>query len=62
MSSERTLCAAFQARVAERADEVALRTRGGERELTWREYDAGVRSASPRACTGSGCGAATRSR
>ncbi len=43
MSSERTLCAAFQARVAERADEVALRTRGGERELTWREYDAGVR-------------------
>jgi long-chain acyl-CoA synthetase len=43
LSSERTLCAAFQARVAERADEVALRTRGGERELTWREYDAGVR-------------------
>ena len=43
MSSERTLCAAFQARVAERGDEVALRTRGGELEMTWREYDAGVR-------------------
>ena len=37
------MCEAFQARVAERGDEVALRTRGGERELTWREYDAGVR-------------------
>ena len=34
------MCAAFQARVAERGDEVALRTRGGERELTWRDYDA----------------------
>ena len=43
MSSERTLCAAFQARVAERGEQVALRTRGGERELTWAEYDAGVR-------------------
>ena len=29
--------------MAERGDEVALRTRGGERELTWRDYDAGVR-------------------
>ena len=43
MSSERTLCAAFQARVAERGEQVALRTRGGERELTWTEYDAGMR-------------------
>ena len=29
--------------MAERGEQVALRTRGGERELTWREYDAGVR-------------------
>jgi long-chain acyl-CoA synthetase len=42
------MCAAFQARVAERGDEVALRTRGGERELTWRDYDAGVRRLAPR--------------
>jgi len=40
---EQTVCAAFQATVAERGDEVALRTRGGEVQLTWREYDARVR-------------------
>ena len=48
MSSERTLCAAFQARVAERGGQVALRTRGGERELTWAEYDAGMRRVAAR--------------
>ena len=50
MSSERTLCAAFQARVAERGEQVALRTRGGERELTWAQYGAGCATSPPR-CT-----------
>jgi long-subunit acyl-CoA synthetase (AMP-forming) len=40
----RTVCAAFQDTVAERGDAVALRTRDGERELTWREYGDRVRS------------------
>ena len=48
MSSEaqqqqQTVCAAFQATVAERGDAVALRTRGDEVVLTWREYGARVR-------------------
>ncbi len=46
MSSEtpqQTVCAAFQATVAERGNAVALRTRGDAVTLTWREYDAGVR-------------------
>jgi long-chain acyl-CoA synthetase len=38
-----TVCAAFQATAAERADEVALRTRGGAIELTWGEYADQVR-------------------
>ena len=29
--------------MAERGEQVALRTRGGERELTWTQYDAGMR-------------------
>jgi long-chain acyl-CoA synthetase len=43
LSLEQTVCAAFRATVAERGDAVALRTRGGELEVTWREYDARVR-------------------
>ena len=43
MSSEQTVCAAFQATVAERGDAVALRTRGDAARMTWREYDAQVR-------------------
>ncbi len=38
-----TVCAAFQATAAERADQVALRTRGGGIELTWGEYADQVR-------------------
>jgi len=38
-----TVCAAFQATAAERADEVALRTKGGEIEITWGEYAEQVR-------------------
>ena len=39
----RTVCAAFQDTVAEHPDRVALRTRDGERELTWADYDLRVR-------------------
>src|SRR5215470_5150990 len=39
-----SLCEAFQATARERPDDVALRTRGGERELTWREYADQVRA------------------
>ena len=39
------MCEAFQATVAARKDEVALRTRGGADEMTWGEYDARVRHA-----------------
>jgi long-chain acyl-CoA synthetase len=38
-----TLCAAFQITAAERADEVALRTRGDSTSIAWREYAARVR-------------------
>jgi long-chain acyl-CoA synthetase len=38
-----TVCAAFQATAAARADEVALRTKGGEIEITWSEYAEQVR-------------------
>ena len=38
-----TVCAAFQATAAARADEVALRTKGGEIEITWGEYAERVR-------------------
>jgi long-chain acyl-CoA synthetase len=38
-----TVCGAFQATAAERADEVALRRRGGAIELTWGEYAEQVR-------------------
>jgi len=41
--SARTVCAAFQDTVAEHRDGVALRTRDGELELTWAEYDRRVR-------------------
>lgn len=34
----RTLCEAFQATAAERGDEIALRTVGGEAGLTWSQY------------------------
>jgi len=37
---EPTLCAAFRRTVAERGDAVALRTPGGDVEVTWREYAA----------------------
>ncbi len=39
----RTVCAAFQDTVAEHPYRVALRTKDGERELTWAEYDVRVR-------------------
>jgi long-chain acyl-CoA synthetase len=42
---QQTLCAAFQATAAERASELALRTKGGAVEVTWAEYAARVRSA-----------------
>ena len=38
-----TVCAAFQATAAARGDEVALRTKGGAIEITWREYAEQVR-------------------
>ena len=38
-----TWCAAFQTTVAERADDVALRTRGDATRITWRDYGARVR-------------------
>ena len=38
-----TVCAAFQATAAANPDAVALRTKGGEIELTWAEYAAEVR-------------------
>jgi long-chain acyl-CoA synthetase len=38
-----TMCDAFQATVAAHGDVVALRTLGGEQELTWREYGERVR-------------------
>jgi long-chain acyl-CoA synthetase len=38
LESASTLCELFQATVAERAEEVALRTPGGTQQLTWREY------------------------
>lgn len=39
-----TLCAAFQANVANHPDVVALRTLGGAQSITWREYGARVRA------------------
>jgi long-subunit acyl-CoA synthetase (AMP-forming) len=39
-----TVCAQFQAQARTRPEEVALRTRGGHLELTWREYAAHVRA------------------
>src|SRR4051794_494197 len=38
-----TMCEAFQITVADHADVLALRSPGGELELTWREYDERVR-------------------
>jgi len=38
-----TVCAAFQETAAERRDEVALRTKDGETEITWGEYADRVR-------------------
>src|SRR5918911_5661207 len=38
-----TMCAAFQATVAEHADRVALRTKGDEARITWGEYGERVR-------------------
>ena len=38
-----TVCAAFQETAAQRADEVALRTKDGETEITWAEYADKVR-------------------
>src|SRR5215203_3462474 len=38
-----TVCAAFQDTAAERRDEVALRTKNGETEITWAEYAERVR-------------------
>ena len=38
-----TMCAAFQATVAEHADRVALRTKGDEARITWGEYGDRVR-------------------
>ncbi|GAC1324194.1 MAG: fatty acid--CoA ligase FadD11 [Thermoleophilaceae bacterium] len=38
-----TMCAAFQVTARENADRVALRTRGGELEITWSDYHARVR-------------------
>jgi long-subunit acyl-CoA synthetase (AMP-forming) len=41
--SKETMCAAFQATVAERGDAVALRTKGDATRITWREYGERVR-------------------
>ena len=38
------MCVQFQRTVAERADDVALRTKGGLTSITWREYGARVRA------------------
>src|SRR3954463_2945676 len=38
-----TMCEAFQLTVADHGDVLALRSPGGELELTWREYDERVR-------------------
>ena len=38
-----TLCEAFQRTSAYHAEQVALRTRGGDVEITWREYAERVR-------------------
>ena len=38
-----TVCAAFQATAAANPDAVALRTKGGEIEITWGEYAERVR-------------------
>jgi long-subunit acyl-CoA synthetase (AMP-forming) len=35
---EDTMCGAFQVTASERADQVAIRTKGGELEITWGEY------------------------
>src|SRR5205085_3732776 len=35
---EDTMCGAFQVTASERADQVAIRTKGGELESTWGEY------------------------
>jgi long-chain acyl-CoA synthetase len=43
MGSSTTLCAAFQERVADMADAVALRTQGDAVSITWREYGRRVR-------------------
>jgi long-chain acyl-CoA synthetase len=43
-SENETVCAAFQATAAAHADAVALRTKGGEIEITWGEYAERVRS------------------
>ena len=40
-----TVCARFQDTARRFADEVALRTRGGEQEVTWSRYEASVREA-----------------
>ncbi len=42
LDSASTLCELFQANVAERPHEVALRTPGGAQELTWEEYATAV--------------------
>ncbi len=42
--AETTVCVRFQRTVAERADAVALRTKGGLTSITWREYGARVRA------------------
>src|SRR3954469_23290589 len=39
---EHTMCAAFQVTAAERADKVAIRTKGDELTITWAEYAAKV--------------------
>src|SRR3954468_10198976 len=43
MPGPETVCAAFQETAAERGDEVALRTRDGEEEITWADYADRVR-------------------
>ena len=42
--SAATVCEAFQKTAAERGDQVALRTLGGEVSLTWAEYAQKVRT------------------
>ena len=43
MPDPETVCAAFQETAAERGDEVALRTKDGETEITWADYADRVR-------------------